>query len=399
MKCINLQQSKSAKILLCAALFALIGVRLSAQSIQPPVTVPDKSSIASDAPNLLLKKDLDQRYQTLQQRFQTWNREATAFNAQYGGRDFNDHSAEAAAGLAAQTKLSKALKSYQHDLQGFNADIAKLAKAPILPPAVTEIVASKNAESQPALQTGEEIIDAMNALAQRLGWSPERQAHFDQELKKLGYLRSTDSPEAIHKSWENILRRGPDSVFAKEAATGGGPGFAGAGKQTAYSDCAIFALANATGRPYEMIAASATDQIRQGEWHSGTDRANPQQAIEQKGLNGGEVLMLAETFGQGEMVPDNDFKNTLKEGRPVLVSVVPSGGYGAHEVALTKTFQHEGETWYEMMESYNGPQRRLYLSAKELNGMQKENGVAYRKEAHRTPQLLREAGDQRGGPL
>lgn len=73
----------------------------------------------------------------------------------------------------------------------------------------------------------------------------------------------------------------------------------------------------------------------------------------------------------------------------MLVSVVPEGGQGAHEVVLTKTFQHGGESWFAMMDSNQGPVRRLYLSAKELSTMLQENGVAFRPEPGTTPKLLR----------
>jgi hypothetical protein len=86
-----------------------------------------------------------------------------------------------------------------------------------------------------------------------------------------------------------------------------------------------------------------------------------------------------------------DFPKTLNEGRPVLVNVIPASGNfdSGHEVVLTKTFQHDGETWYEMMDSNQGAQRRLYMSANELATIQKENGVAFRPESKTVPKLFR----------
>ncbi len=91
-----------------------------------------------------------------------------------------------------------------------------------------------------------------------------------------------------------------------------------------------------------------------------------------------------------------DFAHALTEGRPVMVNVVPANGDVrlGHEVVLTKTFQHGGETWFEMMNSSQGPQRPLFLSSKELNTMLQENGVAYRPNPETTPNLLRNAGDR-----
>jgi hypothetical protein len=101
--------------------------------------------------------------------------------------------------------------------------------------------------------------------------------------------------------------------------------------------------------------------------------------------------MLAETFGQAEVVPSSEFVDTLNAGRPIMLDVVPSNGdvKGGHEVVLTKTFQHAGETWFVMMDSNQGPERRLFLSSKELNTMLQEKGVAYRPESGTTPALLR----------
>jgi hypothetical protein len=42
-----------------------------------------------------------------------------------------------------------------------------------------------------------------------------------------------------------------------------------------------------------------------------------------------------------------------------------------------------------MMDSNQGPERRLFLSSKELNTMLQEKGVAYRPESGTTPALLR----------
>lgn len=58
----------------------------------------------------------------------------------------------------------------------------------------------------------------------------------------------------------------------------------------------------------------------------------------------------------------------------VILSVVPVDGdfRNGHQVVLTKFFQRGGETWYEMMDSNQGPQQRLYLSAKELSRYKKK---------------------------
>jgi len=233
------------------------------------------------------------------------------------------------------------------------------------------------------------IINEMNALAKRLGWSAEEQARLDMALN--GLVSAGDGTSAqSRQAWQNVLARGQGEGFAREVSQGEGPGFPGAGTQS-YQDCAVFALANASGLPYGVVATRATELIRQGDWRDAAERADPQKVVEQKGLIGGEVVMLAEALGQAEVVTTTDFAKTLKEGRRVMVSVVPADGdfRNGHEVVLTKVFQRGGGTWYEMMDSNQGPQRRLYVSAKELSTIQKENGVAFRPEPETTTKLLR----------
>jgi hypothetical protein len=246
-------------------------------------------------------------------------------------------------------------------------------------------------EANTGRDEGARIISGMNALAKNLGWSTAKQARLANALNSLAFDGdpAATGAEIVH-TWRDVLARGEDRELEREASQGKGLGFAGAGQQTRYQDCSIFALANATGLPYSVVAARANELISKGDWHDAAERAAPQAVIERKGLNGGEVVMLAESFGRAQVIPLSDFARSLKEGHPVLVNVVYTHGdvRSGHEVVLTKTFQHAGETWYVMMDSYQGPQRRLFLSAHELSTMLQENGVAFRPEEHTTPQLL-----------
>lgn len=233
------------------------------------------------------------------------------------------------------------------------------------------------------------IIRKMNALAKRLGWSEAEQSRLNLALNALDLGGDLPTAAQIKGVWEEMLNRSRNGEFARGAAMAGGAGLPGAGLQAAYQDCAVFALASATGLPYGVAAARAGELISQGEWRSAAERANPQKVIEAEGLNGGEVVMLAEAFGQVEVVGSADFARILQEGRAVLVNVVPEGGEGGHEVVLTKTFQHAGATWYEMLDSNQGPIKRLYLNVQELNAILQENGVAIRPDPGTTTKLLR----------
>lgn len=235
-------------------------------------------------------------------------------------------------------------------------------------------------------------IRTIGALARRQQWDTKERDRLARALKALTVDGDRNATAAmIQQSWRDILARGDDKKFAQAASSGEGPGLPGAGTQTQFEDCAIFALANAAHLPYGVVAARATQFIREGEWRPAAERADPQKTIQQRGLMGGEVVLLAEAFGQVEVVASTAFAKTLKQGRPVMVNVIPASGNmsAGHQVVLTKTFQHGNETWYEMMDSNQGPMRRLYLSHKELNTILQENGVVFTPEPGTVPQLLR----------
>lgn len=236
------------------------------------------------------------------------------------------------------------------------------------------------------------LMDAMAVSGESLQWNPDERTRLHAALKKL----SDDGDPAvtgsqIRQTWQDVLARGAGEAFAREASKGAGPGFPGAGAQTVFQDCAVFALANAAGVPYGVAAARAAKLIAEGEWRSAAERGDPQKVIEQEGLMGGEVVILAEALGQVKVVPSSQFRRVLQEGHPVMVNVVPQDGdvNAGHEVVLTKAFTHAGQAWYEMMDSNQGPRRRLYLSAGELAVVLQESGVVFRPEFRTVPTILR----------
>jgi len=277
-----------------------------------------------------------------------------------------------------KASLVSALKIHVGATNDFNA-AAPAATPPAASPA------------RPALDAGSlQLINSIEAVARRRGWGAEKIANLDRALRTLDFAGRNASREEIRRSWRDILAHDQDPDLAREAAQGGGLGFAGAGAQTRYNDCTVFALANAAGLPYGVVAARATELIGEGDWRSAQQRTHPQATIETGGLNGGEVVMMAETFGHAQVVQTANFTDVLAQGRPILVAVNPPNGDGrmGHEVLITKTFRHAGETWYVVMDSNQGPMRRLYMSQGELDTVLKENGVAYRPDRHTTPRLL-----------
>jgi hypothetical protein len=347
-------------------------------TIQVCAQVPAVKAVPQNLPEAV-RLQLERRAAELKKQYDDLVAENNAFVKKYANRDIPQNSPEAAEALQQQAQLETTLDAYKKAVIAFNKDVA---------------------EAKPEVDLlgpeGRRIVKGMNALAKQLEWSADKQNRLDKALNNLGIDPATWSDSTqIQRVWRDVLNRGQDADLVREASQGGGLGFPGAGKQTDMQDCAIFSLANAAGLPYGVVAARAAKLIRQGEWRSVDERAAPEKTIED-GLIGGEVIMLAEVFGQAEVVRSTDFAKTLKEGRPILLNVVPKGGdlRTGHEIVLTKTFQHRGETWYVMMDPYQGPQQRLFLSARELNTILKENGVAFRPEPGATPNLLRKEGDQ-----
>ena len=75
------------------------------------------------------------------------------------------------------------------------------------------------------------------------------------------------------------------------------------------------------------VARIASEVVRHNEARSAFDRDNPQMSIEQKGgLQGGEVIMLAEVFGEARIVPPADFIKTLMNGDRILANLIPQSG-------------------------------------------------------------------------
>jgi hypothetical protein len=276
--------------------------------------------------------------------------------------------------MAADAKAGAALKAAEETLKKINNGIKLLEES-----------LSKAAQ---------EMLESMGSLARGLKWSGEEQARLAKALNELDFDGDPSAtPALIRQTWQSIVTRGRGKEFSEEASMGVGPGFQGhgAGEQTQYNDCAVFAIANAAGVPYGVAAGKAAELIRQGNWRPPEARERPRELIEKSGLNGAEVIMLAESLGQAEVVSSADFARALKDGSLVMVNVTPRSGNsnGGHQVVLTKAFQHEGAPWYEMIDSSQGSHQRLYLSADELDTILQENGIAFRREPGQTPKLLR----------
>ena len=349
-----------AGMMACGLLFALL-----LPGTAPAQTIPALSAVPENLPEKIEVRLDNKRLSLLEER-RVWAKAADDFNA-----------------LTAEQQTDAQFKAL-NDRRGqlinqaiaFNREVAE-AEAALGPPNQDDI----------------REIAGIIALAKQLGWSAERQDRLERALNSLHNTRVHGGDlegASIRSVWRSIEARGQGGDFARETAQGEGQELYAAGTQTRYGDCAIFALASATGRPYGEVAAQAAFLISKGEWRTGAERAHPEELMEQHGLDGGEVILLAESFGESQVVPRVDFPRVLGQGRPVLVTVVSEDGNAPHQAVLTKAFTHNGEyPWYEMIDSHQETQDRRYLSAGELKTMLLQDGVAYRPEQGSTVPLLR----------
>jgi hypothetical protein len=355
--------------------FFLAGLVLALGAAGLRAQALELATVPADWPQAL-QDELNPRRAELQSRWDGFLAHRAAFVSAFTGTKAG--TPQAAAAEARKGELKQEVDAIVDDADHFNERVAEITRQRA---AVVPVVAP--------VSEGERVIAGILALARELGWDDKKQARLETALHDLGGDGVDTNAGEVQQAWRDILGRRQDADLMAAAALGDGPGWPSSGVQTNSSDCAIFALANATGEPYGVMAARATKLLSEGTWRSDADRAHPQAAIERAGLNGGEVIMLAEIFGQAEVVQSGAFAETLRAGRPIMINVIPSGGRGAHEVVLTKSFSHGGETWFEMMESYQGPTTRLYLRKPELDIILQERGVAFRHEPGHTPPLFK----------
>lgn len=364
--CVLLRLSASRPSVLLLLMLAASWSAGAAESPTMPATVPPELVIVRDGPNLFIHERLNRDYATLAERYAVWIRRALAFNAKYGDKSFDDASPEAAQGQAEQRWLAAEADDYETLLVHFELSFAKL------------------------LLDYPQYIVAMNAMAKRLGFPGEKLTAVNLALNRLTLERQAATAAVAKKLWDDIRSRDGDPDLARAAGAGVGPALMPAAGQQSFDDCAIFALANATGEPYGVVAARANRLLADAEWRGAADRRDPQRAIKEHGLIGGEVVLMAEVFGKSEVITSAAFPGVLKDGRPILACVVTSGS-GRHQVVLSRTFTHGGETWYEMMDS-GSPQRR-HVRATELDLLLCENGVAFARDLSRVPRIPGAGGD------
>lgn len=225
------------------------------------------------------------------------------------------------------------------------------------------------------------ILTGTESLMEFWQWTPETRAHVAASLRMLGDGRLEPVRGlALRSMWNEIYRGADDRQLAALADAGPGVSFGRAGLQRG-QDCAVYALANASGRPHAQIAALAEELISQATWRTTFEQSDPAKVFSVGGgLVGGEVIVLAEALGRADVIAAKDFPAAIRAGHPVLVSVAANplelDSQARHQVALTRTFTRGGEPWFEMVDSTID--RRLFISATQLAAINTENGIAVR---------------------
>lgn len=233
----------------------------------------------------------------------------------------------------------------------------------------------------------ERLIQSMVAFGAD-AWERYR---LDQALHTLRPGRPWPDELLVGQTWNRVRRHSTDAEVLRSAAAARGVDLFSSGWQSGtYTDCTIFALASVSGRPYGWVAAEANELIRQATWRPDGERNSPGRVFtETGGLMGGEVAILTERLGRIEVIRPDGFAATIRAGRPVLVSLAVSNE-DEHQVVLSRTFNHRGQTWYEMIDSTADTRgQRRFISDAELRGVMMENGIAYQADENATVRPLR----------
>lgn len=227
---------------------------------------------------------------------------------------------------------------------------------------------------------GQFTLKSINGWALQSGWSDLERNRLSNSLNRL------DEADPADAAWDFDAKRARDraqeiwSQAAKSSAgykdalaSAKGPNLNAAGLQEK-DDCAVYALATATGRPYEEVEQRALAIIKDAAWREQVVRNNPQLVLKNGGLNGGEVILLAEEYGRSTVIAPSQFSSTVAAGRPVMVHVIAEHG-GDHEVVLSRTFQSNGKTYFEVIDSAR--KRSVVIAEEDLKTVILENGVAF----------------------
>lgn len=215
------------------------------------------------------------------------------------------------------------------------------------------------------------------------------------EARVRNFLSSSPMPgwaydhALVSKTWAAVLEENPDGTTIRNATTFASPAVRSGTMverqdfgQQATNSCALHAIANALQIPLTDVW-SRTAEIFEAAYGGTTNERKDINVALSKGLYSEEFAVIAESLGRIEVVGPKRFSALIAAGKPVLVhlAVPDTSGNMGHEVVLDRTFQMNGETWYEMVDSnQTGQWDRRFLSASELNVLLKEKGLVVHPE-------------------
>jgi len=201
------------------------------------------------------------------------------------------------------------------------------------------------------------------------------------------YNATLKRPGAEQDALAAAAKDGKGSDIAYSSAKGG--------VQSHY-DCVLYAMANAADEPYSVTSIVALEKIRNDPWRDQKERDNPALALEdpKKGGGGGmtdrEILQVGQALGPTEIVRREDIARALEEtGKPVFAAIDIGGG--SHAIAITKVFEKDGQTYYEVMDSNSRTKdSKTYWKKDDLEKSIVTGGLIVLPEKGTVPQLLRE---------
>lgn len=257
---------------------------------------------------------------------------------------------------------------------------------------VAQLLARSDQEPEAWRAGGAFMTQVMPDYLKALGWKSGQRNQVMELVRGIkAYKIDLQVPELQRRyAGTFAMDRATYAALRADARRGHGRDLIAEGFQSE-DDCAVFALANATNTPYGVAAARALEVIRTAPWRSQEERTHPAQVFsEGAGLKGGEVDILAQSFGEGHRVGRGELEGQLQQGSAIIATIdmASDNVRGSHEIVITRSFQHAGQAWYEVLDSNASPSNcpacersRTYWPKADLEAVLNADGLAVTPKA------------------
>jgi hypothetical protein len=232
------------------------------------------------------------------------------------------------------------------------------------------------------------------ARLQAEGADPKQIAEYIKGLNHFADPKRTPPPSADPAIYQNSVNRDPSDYATLAAASKDGQGSnqVGAGLQSHY-DCGIFALSNAAETPYGMTSSIALEKVTTDYSLPENIRKDPVLEVEAKGggLNSMEMFQTAHALGNVKEVDMNAIPAALAENqRPIVVGIQNP----QHYVAISRTFESNGEQYYQVMDSEAKKTNGItYWKKSDLESVMATNGIEVVPEAKTVAPVMGGSGN------